>query len=152
MNLKNLGDENEINGGGSESMRAAKRANPYNEDRNSSGEEYEYVSSERDSEQNFQENRVTDSGQLRSTSNLRSTLPLNPFYGEFIEHIKSRNNRKIKEVLEEFPHRFYSAVDEMDKTILHCACEKNSFEIVKIIIEQLFEGQEMVISNRPNMK
>jgi ankyrin repeat protein len=133
-------------------MRDAKRANSYDKDQNSSSEEYEYVSSERDSEQNFQGNRVTDSGQLRSTSNLRSTLPLNPFYGEFIEYIKSRNNRKIKEVLEEFPHRFYSSVDEMDKTILHCACEKNSFEIVKIIIEQLFEGQEMVISNRPNMR
>lgn len=97
--------------------------NPYHKQKDSSYDEYEYVDSDsnfqRDSMNNFTGNRVTASGQVRSASHLRSTLPLNPFYGDFIEHIKARNTRKIKEILNEVPFKFYQSVDEMNKTILH---------------------------------
>jgi ankyrin repeat protein len=88
---------------------------------------------------------------MKSASNLRSTLPLNPFFGDFISYIKVRNLVKIQEILSEHPNKFYGPVDEMKKTILHCACEKNAFDIVKIILECLFdEYSRMTVSQRTN--
>lgn len=65
------------------------------------------------------QNRNLAESNLQSSNNTRSTLPLNPFYGDFIGYIKLRKCDKIAEILEELPHQFYDGVDEMHKTILH---------------------------------
>ena len=55
---------------------------------------------------------------------------------------------EITELIEEEPHKFYGPLDNMDKTILHYAWEKNNFELVKIIIDNLFEGTRMLASQK----
>lgn len=67
----------------------------------------------------FETNKTQTENNLQSSNNTRSTLPLNPFYGEAIGYIKNRRFDKISEILEECPHQFYDGVDEMHKTILH---------------------------------
>jgi palmitoyltransferase ZDHHC13/17 len=47
-------------------------------------------------------------------------------------------------MLENHTIKFYQPIDEMNKSALHWACEKNSLDIVKIIIETLFDGNEMI--------
>lgn len=128
MDLNCIGSEHEDqdNSGQSESLKASKTINPFHKKKGSSIEEFEYInsdppSSNQWSSQNRRPNKNTASGEMRSTSNLRSTLPLNPFFGEFLDHIRTKNLRKIKEILEDNPSKFYGSVDEMDKTILHCA-------------------------------
>jgi hypothetical protein len=51
----------------------------------------------------------------------RSTLPLNPFYGDFISKIKSRKMDQVEKILTKNTHKFYGPIDEMGKTALHLA-------------------------------
>lgn len=72
----------------------------------------------------------------------RSTLPLNSFYGDFINKLKFRKTQQIEEMLKDKTEMFYLGIDEMDKTVLHIACEKNIFEVVKLILTTLFDGEQ----------
>lgn len=49
------------------------------------------------------------------------TIPINPFYAEVADIISKKFTTKLKDLLEEVPHKFYGAIDNMGKTILHCA-------------------------------
>lgn len=75
---------------------------------------------------------------LAESANYRSSQALSPFYAEFITKIKFRKFEAIDKLLNEKPEFFYGAVDETNRTILHVACEKNVYGIVKLIIEKLF--------------
>lgn len=48
----------------------------------------------------------------------------------------------MKQELHENKARFYQPIDQMNKTALHIACEKNNFEVVKVIIDKLFGDSE----------
>ena len=139
---------------GSGSLKASKQVNPYSSKDYESKEDYEYISNGSSENRGFASGqRPTDSGKITSNSHLRSTLPLNPFYGKFIEQIKARNIRLVKETLTKNPIKFYQPIDEMNKTALHCACEKNSLEMVKAVIEILYEEAPINMTNgRKSMK
>lgn len=107
-------------------------------------ESYEYVPSDHEPE-----DRKIQESQFTSSYNGRSTLPLNPYYGEVINFIKQKKSDMIRQYLEECPHQFYEGIDEMHKTILHCACEKNSFETVQLVLQCLFDGNKMIASSAP---
>lgn len=125
--------------------------NPMRESDGSEIEEFEYRPSNKyhqskDDKKLSNSNNSNNSQKRSSSSNMRSTIPINPFYSDVIELIKSRNLKMIKEVLEEEPHKFYDSIDNMGKTILHYACEKNNFELVKTILQNLFAGAKMIAS------
>ena len=57
----------------------------------------------------------------------RSTMPLNSFYGDFINKLKFRKTQQIEEMLKDKTELFYSSIDEMDKK-LHFSI-KQSIEV-----------------------
>ena len=93
-------------------------------------EEYEYkppnkyVQGNEDRKFSKSNNNSNNSQNRSSSSNLRSTVPINPYYAEVVELVKSRNSKVIQELIEEEPHKFYDPIDNMGKTILHYAWEK----------------------------
>lgn len=59
----------------------------------------------------------------------------------------------VEKTLTENTSEFYGVIDEMGKTALHLACEKNLFEVVKMIINTLFTGQKQsVTTNSENIE
>ena len=115
---------------GSESLKASKQQNPFTKKKSDvypSDESYDYVSSDGRSKRMrdvSNEHRESTQGRLSNSSNLRSTLPLSPFYGKFIENVKLRRLMLVKQDLYEFKNRFFQPIDEMNKTALHWAWEK----------------------------
>jgi hypothetical protein len=65
-------------------------------------------------------------------------MPLNNFFGEFIRGVKLKKIKQIEEMLKKQPDEFYGSVDEMGKSALHVACEKNVLELVKLVLDTLF--------------
>lgn len=84
------------------------------------------------------------SDSIVSSGTTHSTQPLNSFFADFINKIVFRKYEAVDKVLTEQPEEFYGVVDEMDKTILHVACEKNVLSIVKLILERLFDNDQPV--------
>lgn len=64
---------------------------------------------------------------------------LKDFY-QFVELIKFRSTQKLKEELINASTDVYGPIDMTKKTLLHYACEFNSIEICKVIIEVLFQS------------
>ena len=115
----------------SPSLKESKKQNPLNRSKKIVGESLKYVKKTQDQSEHMVNSnnkgsslKYTEESQMVSSYNDRSTLPLNEFYGEVINHIKKHNNMKVKEVLEECSHQFYEGIDEMQKTVLHIAWEK----------------------------
>lgn len=66
-----------------------------------------------------EENGQTMGANQRGSSGMRSTMPINSFYGQMIEFVRTRNYEEITNTLEDMPHKFYGPIDSMNKTLLH---------------------------------
>jgi len=89
------------------SLKQSKQMNPLKKQSQTEEqkEEYEYIPRTDNKESDIfdiDNNRKFQDSQLRASSNnTRSTLPLNPFYGDFIGYIRLRKYDMIRQTLEE---------------------------------------------------